>query len=338
MTSRDAERQRKLNDDFDNVFREHERLRKDLNVKDNHQYRTLLQTIDQWEQDSIKKIEKAAKTARSDVQKLVKTTHEHLQIVLHDSVTEKLQETLKQKLEITEYDIDQWLISLSEIRKQLENLSVTVEFSHDNVIKLIKVKRQAPTRGSKRSSSNTKPFYFEKARGNPIFYKTQGLIITNHPAIVVSQNIFSKGAHYFRFRVEKSTDELFFGVISESEYPHLKNNLVPLKTIYGWWNIDRRVLHGRKEPYVSTLHINDGDEIILTLNCEAQEIFLEYPSMWKLNSIKVAEKEFDCPKPWRLLIEIGKPGECVLRLLDWGVLAHWKDIEEKNAHCYCLTD
>ncbi|CAF3044589.1 unnamed protein product [Rotaria socialis] len=338
MGSWDAERKRKLNEDFDNIFHEHERLQKDLNINNNPECQSLLQSIDRWEQDAIKKIKKTAKIARNDVQRLLKSTHDRLQIVLYDSVTEKLQETLTQKVDITEDQIDQWLINLSEIRKQLERVSSTVDFSHDTAIDLIKVKQKKSSDALHQTNFDYQQFYFEKIRGHPVFYNTQHLISATAPITIVSQNKYSAGTHYFRFSIEKPTDELFFGVISDTDLHQLKQNIRPIASIYGWWNIDRRVIEDRKEPYVSTLNLNAGDEVILTLNCNAREIFLEYPSMWKSNSIKLPNKGHVCPPPWRLLIETGKPRDFGIKLLDWGITAHGKNHPDKRLHCYCKTD
>ncbi|CAF0738573.1 unnamed protein product [Rotaria sordida] len=338
MSSWDVERKRKLDDEFDNVIREHDRLRQDLNTNENRKYESLFDLIDKWEKDAIKKIKKTAKTARNDLQQLLKNNNDRLQRTLHDTVTDELQETLEKKINFTEANIDNWMANLSEIRKQLGTISSTIEFSHDKVINLIKIKREFSKEIFQRINFNYQEFHFEKIRGQPNFYKTQHFISTIHPAIIVSRNKYSNGTHYFRFRIEKTINELFFGIINDNDCQKLKENLHPIQSIYGWWNIDRRVIAGRKEPYVSTLNIFDNDEIIFIINCNAREIFLEYPSMIKLNSIKLIHDGYECPPPWKLLIEIGKPGQCLLKLLDWGKIAHGKSLSDRHVHCFCSPD
>ncbi|CAF1009547.1 unnamed protein product [Rotaria sp. Silwood1] len=338
MSSWDVEHKRKLNDELDNVIREHERLQQDLNTDDNRQYVSLVDSINKWEKDAIKKIKKTAKTARHDLQQLLKNTNDRLQRALHNTVTEELQETLKEKNNFTETNIDNWLANLSEIRKQLGKISSTIEFSHDKVIDLIKVKRNFPIETFQRINFNYQEFNFEKIRGHPNFYNIQHLISTNHPATILSRNTYSTGTHYFRFRIQQSTNELFFGIISNKDYQEFKKNFHPISSIYGWWNIDRRVIAGRKEPYVSTLNIFDGDEIVFIINCSAREIFLEYPSMSKLNSIKLITNGYECTPPWKLLIEIGKPGQCLLKLVDWGTIAHGTNSSNRHVHCFCSSD
>jgi hypothetical protein len=71
---------------------------------------------------------------------------------------------------------------------------------------------------------------------------------------------------------------------------------------------------------------------------DAGEIFLEYPSMTKLNSIKISSDILGRTLPWKLLIEIGKPGKCLLKLLDWGKLAHGTNHPERQLHCFCSSN
>ncbi|CAF3965824.1 unnamed protein product, partial [Adineta steineri] len=107
----------------------------------------------------------------------------------------------------------------------------------------------------------------------------------------------------------------------DKDHQNLIQNKHPIESIHGWWNIDRRVITGRKDAHLSALNIYNGDEIVLILNCDAREIFLEYPSMTKLNSIRLVDDVRLCSPPWKVLVEIGKPGRCLLKLIDWGLRA-----------------
>lgn len=334
----DGERRRKLNEEFENIFREHERLQQDLNVDQNEPYVSLVKAIDQWEEDAIRKIQKTANKARHDVEKLVKETNEQLQLKLNDTVTESLREALKEKNQFTEYHIDRWLGSLSEIRRQFQTMSSEFEFTYKNKIKLIQVKRCHPPKAYNQFLFNYQPFNFEIIHGHLGYNHSEHLISSDRPVTFLSETRYTKGAHYFRFRVQQTTEELFFGIISEYERQKLIQSMPSISSIHGWWNIDRRVIRGRKDPNVSALSIHDGDEVIIILNCDAQQILLEYPSMTKLNTIQSIDTIRDCPLPWKLLIEIGKPGKCVLQLLDWGLNAHGTDQSERRLHCFCSSD
>ena len=337
MSTSDRERRGKLNNELDNIYREHDRLQNDLNSDQSEQYQSLIKSIDKWEQDAIRKIQKTAKNARIDAQRILKKATSQLQYVLNDTVTEPLRESL-QKNNYTEVHIDRWLTYLSEIRRQMESVSSVVEFSNHKTINLIKATQKLPLKTFGRSYLNHQQFNFEKIRGNPLFYNTEHLISSTHPAVIISQNKYGTGTHYFRFSIQRSTDELFFGIISEKDRQKLKDNTSTIPSIHGWWNIDRRVIGGRKEPYLSALNIYNGDEIVLTINCDARQIFLEYPSMTKLNSIQMIDDVRECSPPWKLLVEIGKPGRCLLKLLEWGKIAHGTSYPDRRLHCFCSPD
>ena len=337
MNTPGGERRRGLSNELDNIYREHDRLQNDLNADQSEHYQALVNSIDKWEQDAIRKIQKTAKNARNDAQRLLKKAANRLQYVLNDTVTEPLRESLE-KNSYTEVHIDRWLAYLSEIRRQMETVSSAVEFSNHKTINLIKVTQKLPLKGFNQTYLNHQQFNFEKIRGNPLFYNTEHMINSTHPAVILSQNKYATGTHYFRFRVQKSTGELFFGFISEKDRQKLKDNTSTIPSIHGWWNIDRRVIGGRKEPYLSALNIYNGDEIVLTINCATRQIFLEYPSMTKLNSIQMIDDVRECSPPWKLLIEIGKPGRCSLKLLEWGKIAHGTSYPDQRLHCFCSTD
>ncbi|UJR32221.1 hypothetical protein I4U23_019686 [Adineta vaga] len=325
MTSYDIERQEKLKKEFDNVYQEHNRLQQDLNSDLSPKYQPLLNSIDKWEEDAIRKIQKTAENARHDVRKFLKEANQQLEYILNNTVTEKLRETIQQENKLNEINIDQWLVYLSEIRKQCENISSSIEFSYKNAIQLIKIRRSFPLKTFQAINVHHKQFNFVNIRGRPIIHQHEHVISSIRPSTIVSQNKYTTGTHYFRFRIERNTKELFFGIISEKDDEKLKQNRHPIESIHGWWNIDRRVIAGRKDEFVSTLDIYNGDEVVLILNCNAREIFLEYPSMNKLNAIKMIDDIRVCSPPWKLLIEIGKPGKCLLSLIEWGLTARRTD-------------
>ena len=331
MSSVEGDRRRKLNEEFENIFREHERLQQDLNVDQNEPHQSLIKAIDQWEEEAIGKIRKTATHARNDVDKLIKEATEQLQLTLIDTVTEPLRQALEEKNKFTEYHIDRWLGSLSEIRRQLQTMSHEVEFIYKNKIKLIKAKRRYPPRTYDQFLLNYQPFNFEIIHGHLGYSHSEHLISSDRPVTFLSETRYAKGMHYFRFRVQHATDELFFGIISEFERQKLVQSTPTISSIHGWWNVDRRVIRGRKDPHVSALSIHDGDEVIVILNCDAQQILLEYPSMTKINTIQAIDTKRDCPLPWKLLVEIGRPGKCLLQLLDWGLNAHETNPPERRA-------
>ena len=317
MSVWDVERRKGLNEEFDRVFALHDRVGRDLNSDQNEQLQFLFQSVNKWEQDAMKKVAKTAQIARDEIQRIFNGTQQRLQRALNQCVTEKLRQALQEKDKFSEVDIDQWQADLADIKRQLDRLSSSIEFSHHNVIKLIRVKQNASVASFVNAQFDHRQFRMQQISGHAIFDHAQCLIRTTSPTILLSENTYSKGSHYFRFRLEQSTNNLFFGIVSVNDEDKLQEKPRPT-SIHGWWNIDRRVLAGQKEPFVSSLNIFNHEEVILIVNCAARQLFLEYPSMSKLNRIEVPE----CPLPWKILVEVGKPGKCLLRLQDWGLMPH----------------
>ena len=334
MNSPDARRRHPLEKELENVFHEHDRLFDDLQADQRQRGQPLLDSIDQWEKDAIRKIQKTAQTARVDAQRALDDTNRAMQRSLTETISKELRDTLQPAVTYTEVDIDRWMRNLADLRRQLDNMASSVEFAHPRVLRLIQVKQS----GSGSQSSSHRDFLFETIHGRPVLDNLHARIRAQHSATLISRNEYSTGSHYFRFLVERTTSELFFGVVSTTHIDALKHNRQLATSIHGWWNIDRRVAAGRKEASVSTLRINNGDEVILVLNCDAREVFLEYPSMTKLNPIRMIGDVRECSPPWKILIEIGKQGGCSLRLIDSGVVAHGLARPERSSHCYCSRD
>ena len=306
--------------ELENIYREYERIQNDLNQESIEPYQAIVKSIDQWEEEAIKKIQETASQARVDAEKVLQKAKEQLQRALNDTVAEPLRNVLERKDQLVEYQIDRWLGSLSEIRRQFNAMPSAIEFTSKKKIKLIKVKQHSPSKQFEQLTLSYQPFNFDIIHGHPTYYHAQHIISSERPATLLSQTRYTKGMHYFRFRVQQTADELFFGIVSENERHKLIQSTALIPSKHGWWNIDRRVIRGRKDPNVWALSIYAADEIIFIVNCDAHQLYLEYPSMSKINSIQSIDVNRDCPLPWKLLIEIGQTGgQCVLKLLDWGL-------------------
>ena len=334
MSAWDGEHRRKLHDEFEHIFGEHERLKSDLDLNNIHHQH--LQTINQWEEESIRKIQRTAQTARDDLHKLFEQNRIYLQRTLNKTVTEQLRDNLQVKhSHYDEKDLDRWLAQISEIRKRFERFSSTIVFKSKHVIKLIEIQSTSPL-----PSIDLQIFRFQCLRGRTRIDDTGCLINTSRPALLVSEQHYSHGSHFFRFRLEQSNQNLFFGIVSVKDEEKLIQRIHPIDSVHGWWNLDRRVVAGRQDEHVSSLNFSSHDEIILTLMCEARQITLEYPSMNKLNRIQMFDDQRQCSSPWKIFIEIGHPGPCTLRLVETGRLAHEKMRSNSSisTHCYCSSD
>ena len=220
MNSPEGRRRHQLEKELENVFHEHDRLFDDLQADQRQRGQPLLDSIDQWEKDALRKIQKVAQKARVDAQRALDDTNRAMQCSLTENISKELRATLQPAATYTEVHIDRWMKNLADIRRQLDTIASSVEFTHPRVLRLIQVKQ--PVRRS--PSSSHADVHFEAIHGSPVLDDAHARIRTLQSATIISRNEYSTGSHYFRFLVEQSTNELFFGVISNGHIDALKHN------------------------------------------------------------------------------------------------------------------
>lgn len=329
MSAWDVQRREQLNQEFEQIFREHERLKTDLNSSENEHrdYQNLRQSIDEWEEKSSKKLRQTARQAREDLEILFNQNRHFLRRRLEQTVTDELRENLTEKhRELNEKDLDRWLSQIAEIRTKFERFSSNIDFDDRKSLKIRSI-RPIP-------SFDVPQLEFSTIRGRVQFDSEHRLFTASRPSAVISRSTFSSGSHFFRFRVERSQSNIFFGVIAVEDEENFRQSSRPCRSVFGWWNVDRRVLADRADSHVSALNIYTNDEIILTLNCQAKQITLEYPSMNKLNRIEIDSTT----KKWKILIEFGQKNLTMIRLIDSGRQAHGNHRHDQSVHCYCSAE
>ena len=331
MSAWDVQHRESLNKEFDQIFREHERLRNDLNGSENnhHDYQDLRRSIDEWEEKTVKKIRRRAKQARDDLQILFDLNRHYVRRTLEQNVSGELRETLAEKHpEFREADIDRWLAQLAELRKRFEQFSSNIDVNEGKSSIDVRPIHPLP-------SVDVPQMRFTTIRGRVQIDANRHLLSTSRRSAVISQASFSRGTHFFRFRVERSQADLFFGVIGVEDEEKFRRGDRPCLSVHGWWNIDRRVFADQPDSHVSALKIYTNDEVILTLNCQAKQITLEYPSMNKLNRIEMNDRKTSA---WKMLVQFDPTASTSVRLLECGRQAHGNHREDQAVHCYCSAE
>ena len=108
---------------MDNLTQNHKLLKHDWNNDSYHDQ--LFQQIDQWEKESVIKIQVVADTARADLRLLIKQSTDHLQ-----TSTNKISKEIDRSRQLNNYseiDIDRWTEQLNNIQLQIQNI-----LSHSN--------------------------------------------------------------------------------------------------------------------------------------------------------------------------------------------------------------
>ena len=133
------EHRQELDIQMEHIGQEHDLLYRDLNQ--NNGQHPLLTCIDEWEQQSMKKIQLAAEEARKSLQQYVDGSKTQLKDCLSE-ITKELQHS-RECEDYTEFDLNNWIDQLKQLRERLENpttISIVDDHSTQPTICLIKVR------------------------------------------------------------------------------------------------------------------------------------------------------------------------------------------------------
>lgn len=315
MSLLDVERRKNLNKQLDEVFHEFERLENDLSSSSMENYRTTLEQIDRWENQRKEEIKLSAVKARRDLEKIFQRRKSSLKDSLRQTVAEPLRMAIDDRDQFNERDIDIWFANLSALRRELENFSSSIDVREKKISFEIRDKFAAKNLASKLDKDKIDFLGVTgEVRIDP-FAKT---IDVNGPSLIISKESFSSGSHFFRFRISRSSSNLFFGVVSSVDLHRLSPKSEPISSIHGWWNADRSVIADKKQPYFSSFRYFNQDEIIFILNCNARQLYLDLVSMRRIKRLQMIDDLQLCSSPWHILIQIGRNQHSSIKLIDHG--------------------
>ena len=312
------EHRQELATKMDDLGQEHDAFRRDLSDKSADH--PLLQTINQWEEESIQKIRTTAETARTNLRQLFEQMKNNLNTSLV-KITHELH-THRGLDDYTEIDLNRWLIELTDLRQFLEAPStVQIVKSEDAtaVIHLIGVRMKAPL------SSTTLPQSLKPYRSkHEIFGETtksitlseNGLVATKSTehytyGTIFGSNSYSTGVHEIHFRIEnKDEDNFFFGIVTLSET--MTSRIYRASSANGWWGFDLAVTNGENQERLGRKILQTGDNVKLALDCANKEIRFEHERTKKTLRCRINIGK--CPFPWKLVIALSGQND-VLRIL-----------------------
>jgi hypothetical protein len=307
------EHRQELSQQIDNIGQEHDVLRRALtNEQSIH---PLLVRIDQWEQESIAKIQVAAETARADLRQLLNRDKDQLQLNV-SKMAEELQ-SCRESDDYTEIDINKWMEQLKEIRGMLNDPSiVNIEYADNtqSAIRLLKVS----SRQTKRLSHQATHVYenidcdsqklllpsgerFDEYCGKTTLSE-DGLTATCLDTIFDCSCYgiarYLTGTHHIRIRVGKPKySNVFFGIVTTSE--KITARACSSTSAHGWWDLEYSVICGKEQGGDAKKVIQTGDEVTLILDCDTQLIHMEHHRTNRFVRILVDLRQ--CPLPWKIV-------------------------------------
>jgi hypothetical protein len=311
------EHRQELSQQIDNIGQEHDVLRRDLtNEQGTH---PLLARINQWEQESIIKIQAAAQSARTDLQQLLNTAKNNLKTSV-SKMTEELQSS-RESDDYTELNIKKWTDQLQGFRKMLDSpTTVKIDYENDasSVVRLIKVNDQQSSDSSYHALqldelSNQISHVFKKSLFHERFAVTFGKIklskdgrvatcfddsLERCHASAIGQ--YSSGIHYIDFGIERNFTDIytFLGIVNSSEI--MAQDIMYAKSCHGWWDLRYIVVNGVESSVKHSETIATGDKVTLILNCDSRKIQLQHHRTKKIVDMPIDLRL--CEFPWKIVV------------------------------------
>ncbi|CAF0775812.1 unnamed protein product [Adineta steineri] len=318
------EHRQELSIELENLVHEHDLLRRD--VSQENQVHPLLTQINEWEQESMTRIQVVAENARADLQQLVDESKGNLRLFM-DKMTNEVQSG-RELDDYTETDLAKWTEKLKELRQLLETqLNVQIIRNDDEsiAIRMIKVLDEQLLHSTiaSREEPVEKNIIREETLAVPDerFQNFQGRIVLSNDRLlatcfgtywdgsnVYGTRLYTNGIHEIRFGIEyKGGNSLFFGIRTVSnEMPH---QTLTSKYNYGWWELDQGIESVSGHRVHHDKGIRTGDEVTMILDCDNAQIRFEHHRINQNSHLPVDLHK--CPFPWKIFITLRSPNDSI---------------------------
>ena len=306
------EHRQKLSQQLESITLEQSVLQRDFerSFKDHN----LFLKIDQWEKETIGKVQTAAENARKQLRHLIEKSREPLVKTCRD-----LAMTLRSSLEASDYsenELNRWMKQLKQLKAQIavpvQAIIVENEWS---VINLITVKDINTMKNIPKFIAQDR---FSKVIGS-VTLSDDGLVAKHtsndwNYEYVLGEQRYSEGRHTILFRIKQCglPYNIFFGCIS-SEVVQKRISINSTSTA-GWFGFNQVYQHGIRNgnPSVHGYNSNEisaNDILYLTFDCDKRQIELFHEDTNKRHVICVQTEH--APLPWQLLMMLTDKDDCV---------------------------
>ncbi|CAF1222741.1 unnamed protein product [Didymodactylos carnosus] len=312
-----AEHRQTLGKQMAKISSDYDHLQQSLNEYTKSRCHPLIQQIDQWEQNSIKKIQQSADDARQQVLNLLDLHIDEMGKTL-ESFTQQLAKA-RNNDNFVEADLEAWKMKLKKLESDLvAPETLRVEEDTDDFLPLI----------TQIVISEVSNDIFEQSFGN-IQIKDNGQVIEQGflpPAGVIrTRNEYSVGCHQLRFKIEnlsgseKDKSWVFFGIVSNGASMQSKPYKAP--TAYGWAGRNSVYCNGVKyiglDGYTSDME--KGDTVVLLVDCNDRTIHFINKRTNSRHQLRIDVNT--CPFPWRVNLCLYYASDCV-RILPSSLYIH----------------
>jgi hypothetical protein len=321
-----AEHRQELGVQLDGIMQEHDLIQQELE-QPSAEKSPLLQKIDQWEKDSIVKIQAAAETARRNLHELLIKSKERLTKVCGD--IKKDLRSSREADDFSEHDLARWKEQLKELQLEMTSPS-SAKLAHNKraPIYLMTLTTNEPSNNQSASSNEPPPTKNSTTLDiQERFMQTLGPVslddqkyLAKHVgsptdfSYIRGRLLYSTGCYVIRFKIEQSAQpyRIFFGCMSSKT--DLTKNAFETTASVGWFKSNQTYENGRcssnvkKYGYISS-KIKTNDELHLILDCDKKQIRLFHTREKTTCTLSVDSNL--APFPWQYLVVLSNPGDSV---------------------------
>ncbi|CAF1378073.1 unnamed protein product [Rotaria sordida] len=293
------------------IIHEHEHIFKTFG--ENQQSSLLYDQIDQWEKDSIIKIQKTAQNARIQIEQFAELQKEHSKEKFNQ-ITKQL-ENARQNHEYFEKDLYRWKIILEQFKYDLTILSPSIIFYEDhnqtliNNIFILKMDQQS-------TLDETLISFSDEIHFDDNHHIAMHCGPYRNPAYISGKQEYSSGRYQIRLFISKRTNEFILSFNIISKLMQLSSNLFDSQYLtYGWQSDD--CIHPSQyclsnEKICLDLKGKTKFHITFLIDCNKHKISYLNEKTKQIREINVDIEK--CPLPWKLFFYLYDIGDSV-RLL-----------------------
>jgi len=298
-----VDHRRLLDEEMNVIINEHDHLKNTLNQQTiKPDFYSLIKEIDQWEKESIAKIQQRAEELR---QELFQSGGAHTGDLLKK--LQQLSEQLKRGREqedFIEKDLQLWKKTLDNLKTDLTSTS-TISLDRHNNISLVQNITLILTKSKE---------LFERVSDNAVRIEKNGTVAvrdgTQSASEVRGKYEYISGCHEIRLRIEQSYGIWMFLGINSKATP-LKIYSHTSKSAYGWSKTNYIWLNGSQQLNYSNplIQMEINDVITLILDCDNHKVSMINERAETIHELIVNIDS--CPFPWQLHVVLYEPNNRV---------------------------
>ncbi|CAF1320393.1 unnamed protein product [Rotaria sordida] len=292
---------------LDEITFEHDTLQQtmiELKEKQND-YHHLIEQVNEWEKNSIIKIQRTAIETRQEIEKLIAFQHETISSKLRD-LAEQLRKA-REDDDFVEIDLRLWKTKLQELKINVTaDVHPTVTVHEDPFITLVsQLNIKSITQRSEDDEKLVRIFGSVQIDDN-------GYVAIQRDSTIVSyvrgKNEYSFGRYKIKFNIDKTElhHTTVFGIISKME----KFTQWP-SSCHGWSNDDTYyrsgMYHSNNTNMKSDLQGQTSFTIELLLDCDNRKI--QYFNEQTKNMRELNINLEKCPFPWQIFFYLRQIGD-----------------------------